>query len=452
LSQLPPGTASFARYFTGTWIAYLETATFFVGVALLLRKALGLIHDHRALKQIVVDADSLDGIDAAAERATALLSATATVPAAMRRSKVVSRIDRVCEYVASRETDAGLEDHLRYLADLAVEASTGSFGLVRTITWCVPVLGVLGLVLGLTQAFHAVDPQDLDASMPVAIAGIALAFEPLAAALSLSMVLLFGRFVVERGESQVLTEVEHFGFNQLALCFNCTQEPRDTSPLAEAQTQAAEHLIERTEALVTHQTAAWQEALEDLRNRWVATLQSQQAQLAAVLGEGMSATLAGHGQQLEEARGEFLKGFRAVGLELSRVTAGLQQMGEEHQSLFLKQVTEVWQALQTEMTADRDQRQIQIERSIASFEQAARNWHADLTATTAALTAQLAELQQNREALHGIAGQEEELIRLQGTLTHNLQSVRAVEAFEESIHSLNAAVHMLTIRAKAHAA
>ena len=47
---------------------------------------------------------------------------------------------------------------------------------------------------------------------------------------------------------------------------------------------------------------------------------------------------------------------------------------------------------------------------------------------------------------------QEELVRLQSALTHNLQSVRAVEAFEESIHSLNAAVHMLTIRAKAHAA
>jgi hypothetical protein len=141
-----------------------------------------------------------------------------------------------------------------------------------------------------------------------------------------------------------------------------------------------------------------------------------------------------------------------VGLELSRVTAGLQQMGEEHQALFLKQVTEIWQALQTELTADRDERQSQLERSIESFDKAARGWHADLTATTATLTAQLAELRENRETLQGISDQEEELLRLQNTLTHNLQSVRAVEAFEESIHSLNAAVHMLTIRAKAHAA
>jgi MotA/TolQ/ExbB proton channel family len=452
ISQLPTGSASFARYFSDSWIAYIETGAFFVGVAVLLRKTLGLVHDRRALKQILIDADSLDGIDAPAERAAALLTATAGVPHAMRRSKVVGRIEEVCEYVASRETDAGLEDHLRYLADLGVEASTGSFAVVRTITWCIPVLGALGLVLGLAQAFRAVDPQDLDSSMPLAIAGIATAFEPLAAALLLAMALLFARFLVERGESHVLAEVEHFGISQLALCFNCGQEPRDTSPLAEAQTQAAEHLIDRTEALVSRQTAAWQEALEGLRGRWVETLQSQEAKLAASLGEGMSATLANHSQQLEEARGEFLKGFRAVGLELSRVTAGLQQMGEEHQALFLKQVTDVWQALRTEMSADRDQRQTQIERSIAAFEQAARDWHADLTATTAALTAQLAELRENRETLDGIAGQEEELLRLQNTLTHNLQSVRAVEAFEESIHSLNAAVHMLTIRAKAHAA
>jgi biopolymer transport protein ExbB/TolQ len=421
-------------------------------VAFLLRKTLGLIYDHRALKQIIVDAESLEGLDAAGERATALLSATATVPATIRRSKVVSRIERVCQYVASRESDAGLEDHLRYLADLAIEASTGSFALVRTITWSIPVLGLLGLVLGLTSAFHAVDPQDLDTSMPLAIAGIAVALDPLAAALSLSMVLLFGRFLVERGECHVLTEVEHFGISQLALCFNGAQEVRDTSPLAQAQTQAAEHLIERTEALVNRQAEAWQEALETLRSRWLETLQSQQAKLSAALSEGMTATLVNHGQQLEEARGEFLKGFRAVGLELSRVTAGLQQMGEEHQALFLKQVTEIWQALQTELTADRDQRQSQLQRSIESFEKAARGWHTDLTATTATLTAQLAELRENRETLQGISDQEEELLRLQNTLTHNLQSVRAVEAFEESIHSLNAAVHMLTIRAKAHAA
>jgi hypothetical protein len=68
------------------------------------------------------------------------------------------------------------------------------------------------------------------------------------------------------------------------------------------------------------------------------------------------------------------------------------------------------------------------------------------------MTAQFRELQRHGEVLSQFAGQEEDLIRLQTTLTHNLQSVRAMEAFEESIHSLNAAVHLLTMRTKAHAA
>src|SRR5690242_13942893 len=42
LSQLPQQADSVTRYFGGNWILYAETGLFFVGVAQLLRKALGL--------------------------------------------------------------------------------------------------------------------------------------------------------------------------------------------------------------------------------------------------------------------------------------------------------------------------------------------------------------------------------------------------------------------------
>jgi hypothetical protein len=222
--------------------------------------------------------------------------------------------------------------------------------------------------------------------------------------------------------------------------------------LSAAEAEAAEKLIERTEKLIDWQTGLWQHALESLRNRWVETAQAQQSQFAAALAQGMTATLTGHGQQLDEARAEFLKGFRAVGLELARVTAGLQQMGEEHQGLFHQQVNEIWKTMQAEMAADRHDHEARMERTIELFEQAAKSWREDLSRSTDAITAQLQEIREKSQVLRGIAEQEDELVRLQSALTHNLQSVRAVEAFEESIHSLNAAVHMLTIRAKAHAA
>jgi hypothetical protein len=452
LSQLPQQADSLTRYFDGNWILYAETTLFFVGVAQILRKALELLLDHRALRLILIDAESLAGIDTPRDRALELLSATASVPAAVRHSKVGRRIQDACAYVAGCGSDAGLEDHLRYLADLAVETLSGSFALVRTITKGVPVLGALGLVIGIAGAVHAVNPQDLDSSMPAIVAGLGVALDPLALSLGLAFALMFSTFLVERGESRVLAQVEQFGISQLVPCFNLSQSAGAASPLVEAEAQAAEKLIERTEALINWQTGLWQEALESLRHRWIETTQAQQSQFAAALQQGMHATLAGHSQQLDEARAEFLKSFRAVGLELARVTAGLQQMGEEQQGQFHQQVSEIWRSMQTEMAADRHDHEARMEKTISLFERAARNWHEDLSKATDAITCQLQEIQHKSEILKGMGEQEEELIRLQGALTHNLQSVRAVEAFEESIHSLNAAVHMLTIRAKAHAA
>jgi len=231
LSQLPLQAEFIKHYFNGNWVLYCEAGLFFTGVAVLLRKALGLILDHRALRLILIDAESLEGIDTPRDRARELLSATDSVPATVRQSRVGTRIQDACSYVAGCGSDAGLEDHLRYLADLAVETLNGSFALVRTITRGIPVLGVLGLVLGIAGAVHAVNPRGLDASMPAVVAGLGAALDPLALSLGLAFVLLFGTFLVERGESQVLAKVEQFGISQLVPCFNLSQMAGPTSPL-----------------------------------------------------------------------------------------------------------------------------------------------------------------------------------------------------------------------------
>ena len=102
--------------------------------------------------------------------------------------------------------------------------------------------------------------------------------------------------------------------------------------------------------------------------------------------------------------------------------------------------------------AERQEQANHLAAMVAQFETAAIAWREDLSRAADAIVARIKELKETQDALRGIAEQEEALVRLQDTLTQNLQSVRAIEAFEESIHSLNAAVHMLTIRAKAHAA
>jgi biopolymer transport protein ExbB/TolQ len=451
IPRIPAYGEVLTRIFASQWVVYAETGLFFFGLAILIRNALGLIQDRRALDTIDIDGSSLEGIDSPVERARSLYTATTSVPAGVRGSKLIVRIREMCEYVSRRGSGAAVEDHLRYLADLAVENLAASYALVRTLAWTVPVLGLFGTLLGLTLALHGTGGSDHDAAVTI-LSRLDTALGPVVVGLGISVALVFGKLLVERGENRVLTRIEQFGIDQLAPCLSAGGPLGLDSPLASAEKEAADKLLDKTESLITVQTGLWQEALEGLRNRWLETVRQQQAQFATALEQGMAASLASHSQQLEEARDDFLKCFRAVGLELSRVTAGLQQMGEEHQSLFHKEVHEVWQAMQAKIESSRGEHHEHLARSVTLLESAVRGWQDDLAKATAAMTAQLHELQRHGEVLQNVAGNEEELVRLQSTLTHNLQSVRAMEKFEESIHSLNAAVHLLTMRTKAHAA
>jgi exonuclease VII large subunit len=316
----------------------------------------------------------------------------------------------------------------------------------------VPAAGLLGTILAVTTALHGLESGDQEGSLALVGAGLGGACDPVALGLGLSLILVFGKLLLERSETRVLALVEQFGIDELAPCL-CSDAAADAAaPLTAAETEAAAKLLDKTESLINWQTELWRESLESLRKRWLETVQQQQTQFTNALEQGMAASLTSHSQQLDEARSEFLKAFRAVGLELSRVTAGLQQMGEEHQSQFHQQVGEVWQAMQAHMAASQGEHEEHLARSVGLLEKAVHGWQDNLARATAAMSAQLHELQRHGEVLQNVAGQEEELVRLQSTLTHNLQSVRAMEKFEESIHSLNAAVHLLTMRTKAHAA
>lgn len=91
-----------------------------------------------------------------------------------------------------------------------------SFQLIRTVTWAVPIMGFLGTVIGITMAIANVTPEQLDSSLPEVTSGLAVAFDTTAQALGMSMVLVFGTFVIERAEQSVLNELEEFGINALA--------------------------------------------------------------------------------------------------------------------------------------------------------------------------------------------------------------------------------------------
>lgn len=398
------------KYFCSHPLEYATAALFFVGMATLGLKALRLRCERGAFERDPLDDPALTGTADQHERASRLDERLKRVSATSRRTHLIRRIQDANVYVRGRRSVEGLEKHLKYLAELAANQLHESYALVRTITWAVPILGFLGTVIGITMAIVNVTPEQLDTSLREVTGGLAVAFDTTALALTLSLVLVFSSFVVERAEGRILERVEEYGMRRIGCLFPAAATA--DSPLVMAEAQAAEKLLERTETLIDWQMKVWQESVESLRQRWTDTLQTQQSALNDTLQQGLSATLTDHTDQLEEMRRLLLGGFQDASSQLKA----------------------------------------QAEQSAQAMSETVSGWQEDLRRSSETASEQLEALNQQSELLLQIVGQEEQLTRLQGQLTDNLQAVRAAETFEETLHSLNAAVHLLTARTKPKAA
>ncbi|MEX0703135.1 MAG: MotA/TolQ/ExbB proton channel family protein [Planctomycetales bacterium] len=385
--HLPVQRELMVRYFCGHPLEYVTAALFFVGLAILGRKMARLAAEHSALASGLLDAAALADESDPLRRAAVLDEKLAAGPARLQGTFFARRLAEVCAYVRGRRSTAGLEDHLKYLAELASARLSDSFGPVRTITWAVPIVGFLGTVVGITLAIANVTPEQLDTSLTEVTGGLAVAFDTTALSLALSLVLVFATFLVERSEQNVLAEVEDLGIQRiLALLPESAQV--SGSPLLHAESQAAERLLQRTDALVERQMRLWEESLEATRSRWLDTLARQQQALDETLRQGLADTLADHGGQLSQARGQFLESLASVSRELAADLGGARESARE----------------------------------------------------------MLAELRKQGEILLQIVGEEQQLVRLEGRLAENLDALRGAEQFDETLHSLNAAVHLLTAR------
>lgn len=444
IPYLPIQKEMAVRYFCSHPLEYATALLFFIGLAILGRKLISVGGERSALEMGLLDGPQLTESAHPHDRADVLEARLASLPPAVERTCFVQRVQDVVAYLRGRNSTAGLEEHLRYLAELASERLHGSYALVRTITWAVPILGFLGTVIGITMAIANVTPEQLDTSLSSVTSGLAVAFDTTALSLALSIVLVFGAFLVERAEQNVLASVEEIGIQRILCLFPPENESHD--PLMDAQAEAAQQLLQRTEELINWQAELWQNSLSALRERWAKTLETQQQAFESSLQHGMAATLENHSQQLADLRAEFLQAIQQVtrGLSENQQTALDRQQQQQaawdaHSQKFWQQ----WQQLATALQADQG---AQLQRLVDSLSTGIANWQQQLADATSQSATQLQALQQQAEQLAQLAGREDQLAELQQRLTENLDAVRASETFEQTLHSLNAAVHLMTAR------
>ncbi len=364
-------------------VEYAELVLFCAAVGLLAVKLVRAFREKSACRSEPLP--PWDGRPLPLSEAPRLLASLQNLPAWKRSSALARRTADVLGFLCRRGSAAELDDHLRDLADADAEAHENSYGLVKFITWAIPILGFLGTVLGITEAITGVSPEKLEKDLSAVTGGLATAFDATAAALALTMTVMFLSFVVEKLEQGVLRAVDDYAAGQLGHRFE--RAPAEATPVLDALREHGRVLLETVERVVRRQAEVWAESLSAVESRQAA----EQERLTDALATALDRSLEGH----------------------ARHAAELQEQAATSSRRLMEQMAEYRKA-----AADEAERQ---------------------QAALARLTESLNELQ---------AG-EERLTRLQEGLDRNLGVVANAETLQQALHTLTAAVHLLTARVSA---
>ena len=396
------GSEFVRRYFCGHPLEYITSAMFFVGMGILWAKLRELPAERRSLRSVRALAESGAWSTSGTEPSVVADALNAwqkqARSAGFHTTTMRQRLQDVLHYFGNRQ-DGGLEDHLRYLADLASDRLLQSYSLIRTVTWAVPIMGFLGTVVGITMAIANVTPEQLDSSLPEVTAGLAIAFDTTAQALGMSMILVFGTFLVERSEQSVLNDVEQFGIEHLVPSLVAAIE--QTPPLT-----GVPAMTDWTSRMLAEQTDSWNRHLSSLQKDWAEALTQQSVSMAQALGQETRSTLESHRNSLSGARDLY--------------AATLQQSTHYFTS--------------------------QMQQTLLSFVERVDAWQNALQASSLSSASQAEELHRLGRTMLQLTESEERLAHLQNQLNQNLQTLEVVATLEQTVNSLNAAVNVLTAK------
>jgi hypothetical protein len=309
---------------------------------------------------------------------------------------LVRRVAAVLEFLRGRGSAAELDDHLRTLADNDAVALENSYSLVRFITWAIPILGFLGTVLGITASISGVNPDTLDRDIGHVTSGLSLAFDATALALGLTMVTMFLSFLMDRAEQGILLAVDRYADEQLAHRFERTGP--EGGEFVEVVRHNTQVLLDATERLVQKQADVWAHTFAEIDRQRTETEARQQKVLMGALEAMLERTLETHAKRL----------------------AGLEKQGVEQSGELLERLAVL----------------------ASTLRDAGREQQASMVQVMDGATAQA-------EALARLQEGAAQLLKLQEVLAQNLSALAGTGAFEQAMHSLTAAVHMLSARAVA---
>ncbi len=228
---------------------------------------------------------------------------------AVRESWLGRRLSEVISRQTARGNCRYLEEDLRDLADKDADAQHESYGLVRIISWAMPMFGFLGTVIGISETLGQMDTKSLASGSQEAMnsltAGLYVAFDTTAVGLVLTMVAMFAMFGVSRVEASLLSLIDNeVADNLQGLLSENEAKPQDIYKVEQTVRLVTEQFLVAIESLVEKQANLWKDSISEAQSQWSNLAGSASETMQQSLVESLDVSLNKFAKSIDNSQSE----------------------------------------------------------------------------------------------------------------------------------------------------
>lgn len=296
------------RYCAGHPVEYATTAMFWIGFCDLTFKLWRASKERRGLKRGLLFPPKKTTAKESTENVDNYLKTLEKARAVRGDSTYLRRLDDALSFLKFGGSPDDLDQELRFLADDDADRRESQYGLVKTFVWAIPILGFLGTVLGITTALGSLDLTQLEATGDMLAAGLKIAFDTTALALTLVFVLYFFLFFVRNRESELADAVSRLVDAELKGRF-VDESERDGAKEAEFETtrQMLGSIAASFEEMTRTQTALWTDAMTNVAKKSAELSNDAAARLDDALVSALQNGAASWSNALAETQRRFVE-------------------------------------------------------------------------------------------------------------------------------------------------
>lgn len=335
------GNVLLVRYLAGHPVSKITTGLTLIGLVALLQTAWRVFNQVSDSSEYPAATAEIPQREEVVARSIALRDLIGGTSRALLGQYRQQRLLSVARFVEQTGSADRLDDELKYLADVDAQRQADGYAFLRILIWAIPMLGFLGTVLGITQALGSIQvgpENDFQQMMNGLRAGLYVAFDTTAQALSFAIALMFIQFVVMRFETQLLEHVDGQVRRDLSGWFEVGSTDGDA--YVRAVQRIGRSILAATHEMSQTQAEIWRRSIESAQTAWVAAMQENHSIVQRNLSDSIDAAVSRMADRLSDS--------------IHQVDAALERRGQQwqvHLSQMTRQIHEQQQAVVTSTQA-----------------------------------------------------------------------------------------------------